>query len=62
MKSTLEINFHEPEAFALVVQSAVDGDRIVQAQAQRQAARIESEKLQTEFPINSQLQNYQLPQ
>lgn len=35
----LEIRFAEPEAFALTVQSATDGDRIAKAKEQSEADR-----------------------
>ena len=46
---TLEINFAEPEAFALVVQSTTDGDRITQEAKQTETDKQQSEKLQQQL-------------
>ena len=45
----LEVRFSEPEAFTLMTQSAVDGDRVVKEAAQRAADQQTSDRLQTEF-------------
>jgi hypothetical protein len=43
---TLEINFGEPEAFALVVQTATDGDRVTARKAQSAADQQTAEQQQ----------------
>ena len=55
MKPTLEMPFPD-EPFALAVQSATDGDRIVKEKNQRAADRQHAAQWQTEFP-QSQIGN-----
>ena len=45
----LEVQWSEPESFALITQSAVDGDRVAKEAAQRAADQQSSDQLQTEF-------------
>jgi hypothetical protein len=45
----LDIQWSEPEAFALMVQTTKAGDRIAAEKAQSEADQTESEKFQTEF-------------
>ena len=49
----LEVQWSEPESFALITQSAVDGERIAKDAAQVAADRQASNQLQTQFnPTN----------
>jgi hypothetical protein len=45
----LEVQWSEPESFALITQSAVDGDRVAKEAAQRAADQQTSDRLQAEF-------------
>ena len=45
----LEVQWSEPESFALITQSAVDGDRVTKEAAQRAADQQSSDRQQTEF-------------
>ena len=45
----LEVQWAEPESFALTTQTAVDGDRVAKEAAQRAADQQSSDRLQTEF-------------
>jgi hypothetical protein len=42
----VDINWGEPEAFALVVQSATDGERVAKEKQQREADRKANEEKQ----------------
>ena len=45
----LEIKWAEPESFALITQTAVDGDRVVKEAAQKEADQLSSAKQQFEL-------------
>ena len=45
----LEVQWSEPESFALITQSSVNGDRVAKEAAQRAADQQSSDQLQTEF-------------
>ena len=45
----LEVQWSQPESFALVTQSAVDGDRVAKEAARHAADQQASDRLQTEF-------------
>jgi hypothetical protein len=45
----LEVRWSEPESFALITQTAVDGERVAREAAQRVADRQASDQLQTKF-------------
>ena len=45
----LEVQWSEPESFALITQSAVDGGCLAKEAAQRAADQQTSDRLQTEF-------------
>ena len=47
----LEIEWDEPEPFALVPQQTTDGDRIAAEQLKRESDRAESAKQQEKFQI-----------
>jgi hypothetical protein len=46
-----EVCWPEPESFALVIQHALDGDRVAKEVAQRVADREASNQQQTQFPL-----------
>jgi hypothetical protein len=46
----IEINWGEPEPFALIIQTAQDGDRIAAREAQFQADQQAAEKQQADLP------------
>jgi len=45
----LEVQWSEPEAFSLITQTAVDGDRVARETARVAADKQESDQLQTQF-------------
>ena len=45
-----EMQWPEPESFALVTQKAIDGDRVAKEVEQRTADRQASEQRQSQFP------------
>ena len=45
----LEVQWAEPESFALITQTAVDGDRVAKETAHSAADKQESAQLQTQF-------------
>jgi hypothetical protein len=45
----LEVQWSEPESFALITLLAVDGDRVAKEAARRAADQQASERLQTQF-------------
>ena len=49
MKSQLDIHWEEPEAFALVVQTTQDGDRIATERTASEANKQAAEQQQTKF-------------
>ena len=46
----LEVQWSEPESFALITQTTVDGDRVAKEAAQRAADQQSSDRLQSQFP------------
>lgn len=45
----LEVQWSEPESFALITQSAIDGEHVAQKAAQVAADKQASNRLQTQF-------------
>jgi hypothetical protein len=45
----LEVQWPEPESFALTMQPVIDGDRVTREAAQRAANKAESDRLQAQL-------------